>query len=225
MDIAKRIAQFENMAQADAANEMAHFSLGKAYADAGRYADAADSFIRCTQLVPDMSKAFQLAGEMLVKAGQNDRAIDVLSRGYETAAEKGDLMPRNAMGTLLKELGAPVPTVAGAALTSPVGVGVPLGSDGSHSGPVPPGMIVDKSTGRLGTKLAKPPFKGAIGAWIGENVSNETWQAWIRQGTKVINELRLDLSREKDAETYDQHMREYLGIDDAVLANLGVAKT
>lgn len=224
MDIAKRIAQFENMAQADAANEMAHFSLGKAYADAGRYADAADSFIRCTQLVPDMSKAFQLAGEMLVKAGQKDRAIDVLTRGYETAAEKGDLMPRNAMGTLLKELGSPVPTVAGAALTSPVGVGVPLGSDGAHNGPVPPGMIVDKSTGRLGTKLAKPPFKGAVGAWIGENVSNETWQAWIRQGTKVINELRLDLSREKDAETYDQHMREYLGIDDAVLASLGVAK-
>jgi hypothetical protein len=30
----------------------------------------------------------------------------------------------------------------------------------------------------------------------------------------VINELRLDLSRDQDQETYDLHMREFLGIDD-----------
>jgi hypothetical protein len=29
----------------------------------------------------------------------------------------------------------------------------------------------------------------------------------------VINELRLDFSRDQDQETYDQHMREFLGID------------
>ena len=36
-----RIAQFEKMASADPTNEMAHFSLGKAYLDADRHAEAA----------------------------------------------------------------------------------------------------------------------------------------------------------------------------------------
>jgi Fe-S cluster biosynthesis and repair protein YggX len=52
-----------------------------------------------------------------------------------------------------------------------------------------------------------------VGKWIQENISAETWRAWIGQGTKVINELRLDLSREQDQDVYDTHMREYLGID------------
>lgn len=40
MDLAARIAQFENMVQADPENDMAHFSLGSAYAQAERHADA-----------------------------------------------------------------------------------------------------------------------------------------------------------------------------------------
>ncbi|MBA4039804.1 MAG: hypothetical protein C0468_05720, partial [Planctomyces sp.] len=115
MDTATRIAQFENMAQADPTNEMAHFSLGKAYADAGRHAEAARSYLRCVQLVPDMSKAYQLAGEMFVKAGQPDDAASVLVRGYVVAAERGDWMPKNAIAGLLKELGRAVPEVRGAA--------------------------------------------------------------------------------------------------------------
>ena len=35
----------------------------------------------------------------------------------------------------------------------------------------------------------------------------------IGQGTKVINELRLDFSRDRDQEIHDQHMREYLGYE------------
>ena len=42
----------------------------------------------------------------------------------------------------------------------------------------------------------------------------------MRQGTKVINEMRLDLSRDEDSETYDRQMREYLGIDDALLEQI-----
>jgi Fe-S cluster biosynthesis and repair protein YggX len=66
-------------------------------------------------------------------------------------------------------------------------------------------------------------MRGPIGAWIFENISSETWNDWIRQGTKVINEMRLDLSREDHAATYDQHMHEYLGIDDEVLTAIGVS--
>jgi Fe-S cluster biosynthesis and repair protein YggX len=86
------------------------------------------------------------------------------------------------------------------------------------------GNFICRRTGQPGTRLPGPPFKGSVGVWIGENISAETWHNWIGQGTKVINEMRLDFSRDKDQEIYDQHMREYLGIDEEVLASIAAAK-
>ena len=63
-------------------------------------------------------------------------------------------------------------------------------------------------------------MRGPIGQWIYENIAAETWHDWIGQGTKVINELRLDFSREEDQDTYEQHMCEYLGIDGDLLREL-----
>lgn len=206
MDLDQRIAQFENMAQADPSNEMAHFSLGGAYMQANRFREAADAFLRCTEAAPQMSKAYQLAGEALVRAGDRDGAVGALTKGYEVASLHGDLMPKRAMETMLKELDAPVPEVKGAAE-----VAERVAASGS---------FVCQKTGRPGTKLPKPPFRGPVGQWIFENISAETFNSWIPQGTKVINELRLDLSREEDAETYDRYMREFLGIDDELYARL-----
>lgn len=206
---ADRIAQFEKMASADPTNEMAHFSLGKAYLDAGRHAEAARSFERCVELAPDMSKAYQLAGQAMVGAGWTDRAVDVLVRGYETSARKGDLMPRNAIAELLRSIGREPPKLAAEV-------------DAEAERLRASGSFVCQRTGRPGTRMASPPFKGPVGAWIHENISAETWKQWIGQGTKVINELRLDFSRDKDQEAYEQHMREFLGIDAEVLRTLGV---
>lgn len=206
MDLDQRIAQFENMAQADPSNEMAHFSLGGAYSQAKRFKEAAQAYLRCTEVSPQMSKAYQLAGESLVQAGDTSAAKATLTRGYEVATLNGDLMPKRAIEQMLKDLGAPIPTVAGA----PEPAAKDLGA----------GTFMCRQTGRPGTQLPKPPFRGPVGKWIHENISAETFNAWIPQGTKVINELRLDLSREEDAETYDRYMREYLGIDDELYKRL-----
>lgn len=221
-DLAKRIAQFENMAQADPTNEMAHFSLGRAYGEAGRWADAARSYLRCVQLLPDMSKAYQMAGEAFAKAGDADQAASILTRGYLVAVDRGDLMPRNAMANLLRELGRSIPDTPGAENNAAVTLTTPGSAKPTpHGGPVPDGMIVCSVTGKLGSKMTRPPFRGPVGAWIAQNIASETFfKGWVPQGTKVINELRLDLSRDTDQATYDQHMREYLGIDDALLARL-----
>src|SRR5437660_1378550 len=96
-DLDRRIAQFQNMAQADPDNEMAHFSLGKALFDAGRFDEAGASFVRCTELAPQMSKAFQMAAECFLKSGNKDMAAQLATRGFTIAAERGDLMPKNAM--------------------------------------------------------------------------------------------------------------------------------
>lgn len=216
MDIADRIAQFENMAKADPTNEMAHFSLGQAYVQAGRPADAATSFLRVIELSPELSKAYQLAGEALIKTGNKERAAPVLAQGYIIASQKGDFMPKTAIADLLRSIGEAVPEVE----VQPSSAPATDGAAGPHAGVVPEGKIVCRQTGKLGTKFARPPFKGAVGAWIGSNICKETFDSWIKQGTKVINELRLDLSRDKDQELYDQHMREYLGIDEALFAEL-----
>jgi len=198
----ERIARFENMAGADPSNEMAHFSLGGAYAAAGRHADAADAYLRAIALKPDFSKAYHLAAEALIAAGRSGEAGPVLTKGYLVAAEHGDMMPRTAMGELLKKLGLQVPQTQ------------------VQAAPVPDGTFLCHKTGRPGTKMDTPPFRGPIGHWIAEHIAKETFDDWIRQGTKVINELRLDLSRDQDADTYDRYMHEYLGITEDMLESL-----
>lgn len=213
MDINARIHQFETMVrpEADPNNDMAWFSLGQAYAQAGRHREAADALIRCTAINPAMSKAYQLAGQSLVEVGDTAKAIEVLTAGFTSAANRGDRLPQKAMGELLQKLGAPVPEVASKATA---------GASGTTATAAAAGDFVCSRTGKPGRKMTKPPFRGAVGQWIFENISQETFDSWVKQGTKVINEMRLDLSREQDSDTYDAQMREYLGIDDELHAKL-----
>jgi len=203
MDINDRITQFENMAASDPDNDMAHFSLGGAYAQADRHDDAARTFLRCVEVNPEMSKAYQLAAESLLKTGDQDRAASTLTKGYEVATMRGDLLPKKAMAAMLEELGRPIPEIEDAPAVE-----------------IPTGQFICSQTGRPGTQLERAPFKGPIGQWIYENISAQTWQAWIGQGTKVINELQLDLSSDEGSAMYDQHMYEFLGIDEALLTSL-----
>jgi len=39
--------------------------------------------------------------------------------------------------------------------------------------------------------LDVPPFGGALGQRIFENVSKEAWQGWLEQQKRLINEMRL----------------------------------
>ena len=107
------------------------------------------------------------------------------------------------MRDLLEQLGKPVPEVE---TRAPVAA--------------PSGSFVCSSSGQPGTKMSRPPFRGPVGEWVAEHISKETFEVWIGQGTKVINELRLDLSRDEDAAVYDEHMREFLGIDEQLYARL-----
>lgn len=207
---ADRIAQFEKMASADPSNEMAHFSLGNAYLQAGRFAEAAASLERCVAINGDMSKAYQLGGEAMIKAGWEDKAVAFLEKGFVLAASKGDRMPQQAMAKLLEGIGRKAPLLKEEAEAA----------DRLREA----GAFVCRRTGRPGTKMASPPIRGAVGEWLAANISQETWRQWIGQGTKVINELRLDFTRDRDQEIYDQHMREYLGIDDEVLKEIAAGK-
>ena len=199
----ERIAQFEHMAAEDPDNDMAHFSLGGAYLQAGRHAEAARSLQRALELNPEMSKAYQLAGEALIEAGEQARAVEVLEAGFQVAAAKGDMMPKQAIVDVLGRLGRKPPALSES-------------SKAEADRLATSGEFICKATGRSGTQLPDPPMRGALGQWIYENIAAETWQTWIGQGTKVINELRLDFSRTEDQLVFEQHMCEFLGIDEAL---------
>ena len=206
-DLNERIERFEHMAKADPDNEMAHFSLGNVYVQAERHAEAAGAFEQCIEANPEMSKAYQLCGQEMIAAGWEDKAVVILEKGFEVSASKGDLMPRDAIADLLRSIGREPPR-----LDPEV--------DEAAERLRASGAFVCTRTGRPGSKLEGPPFRGPVGEWIAENIAAETWRDWIGQGTKVINELRHDLSREEDQDTYDRHMQEFLGIDEQVLAGL-----
>lgn len=203
-----RVEQFQRLLAQDTSNDMAHFSLAGALRDADRPADAAESYLRCVELNPAMSKAYQLAGECLIDAGQRERAIGVLRSGHAAAHARRDTMPRKAIEQLLLSLGEeipPAPTAAASASSTPDASG-----------------FIDAKTGKPGTRMSKPPFRGPVGAWIGERLSVESWNEWIGLGTKIINELRLDLSKDADSAVYDYGMRRFVGLrDDQYLSLTG----
>ncbi len=203
----ERIAQFRTMAEADPDNEMAHFSLGNALVKTGAHTEAAEAFLRCAQVNPKMSRALQMAGEAFKNAGDNTRAIIALQEAHATASELGDALVKQNCAKLLVELGQPLPEIENAPGTS-------------QSGSSTTGNFICHATGVPGSKLDKPPFRGKLGEKIFECISQESWTAWISQGTKVINEFRLDLSREDHEKVYDEQMIEYLRLSDWAAENL-----
>jgi hypothetical protein len=150
-----RIAQFEKMCNEDPSNDMAHFSLGGACNQAGRFADAAKAFSTCFALNPGFSKAYQLAGTALMACQDTEQAKKVLLDGFHVAATKGDLMPKNAIAELLQKLGEPVPEIE------------------SEGPAIPEGSFMCQVTGKPGHEMTRPPFKGPVGAWIHERLRRD----------------------------------------------------
>lgn len=56
--------------------------------------------------------------------------------------------------------------------------------------------------GRKAEGMDFPPYPGALGQRIFENVSKEAWAAWLKQQTMLVNENRLSLA--------DPQARKYL---------------
>ena len=192
-----RIAQFKAMTDADPTNELGFFSLGRAYLDAGQPKEAIPALQRVIALNSNFSKAYSLLGTAQRATGDQAGAIQTLTQGYRIAHDKGDLMPRNDMALLLKEMGAPVPEIKVEELTP----------DAASSG-----KIKCSRCGRIAPKMPERPFSGDLGDQIHNSVCGPCFREWIGQGTKVINELRLNLTEKAAQDTFDQHMKEFLNI-------------
>ncbi len=205
MDPEVRIQQFRQMADSDPENELGHFSLGKAYIEAGRFAEAAVSLQRVLELKPTFSKAYHLLGTALDAAGKRDDAVQTVTKGVTLADEQGDRMPRDAMADMLRAWGAAVPAFKEAAKSD-----APMAEGTSEEG------FQCIRCGRPGGQLPKQPFRGPLGEKIHQHVCTSCWGEWIPMGTKVINELGLTLSTQAGQDSYDQYMIEFLQMEELV---------
>ncbi|MGL6076079.1 MAG: tetratricopeptide repeat protein [Fimbriiglobus sp.] len=198
-----RIAQFRKMTTDDPENELGHFRLGQLLLEDGQFADAATSFETTLKLSPEFSKAFQLLGDAYSKAGDKDKAIEVLTKGYSVADVRGDKMPRDAMAKALVGLGAtpPVPAATGPE------------DDGPETGFK---CLRPMCTfGKRAHPQVTPPVEGEMGLRMVKEICIGCWDSWKKDfSIKVINELRLDLSSESGSAEYDRHMREFMGFED-----------
>jgi tetratricopeptide (TPR) repeat protein len=201
----ERIAQFRKMATEDPENELAHYRLGGLLMEEKQYEEAIASFQRTLQLSPQFSKVYQLLAQCLIAVERKDEAIQILQQGYAVADERGDFMPREEMSRLLVQLGQPAPV-------SKRGGGTSQASDG------PGGFRCQRPTCSSGARargLPTPPFNDDLGRRIQENICADCWNSWLKDySIKVINELRLDLSREDHQAQYDRYMLEFLGLDE-----------
>ncbi len=197
-----RIAQFRKMANDDPENELGHFRLGQLLMEDSQFDEAAISFRRTLELSPQFSKVFQLLGTCLSKLGKKDEAVAVLKQGFDVADERGDNIPRDEMAKLLTQLGEAAPTAK--KKDEPVET---LGGTGFRC--QRPGCV----SGPRARQLPAPPINDETGKKIYATVCADCWDYWLRNlSIKVINEMRLDLSDERHVETYDQIMRETLGV-------------
>ena len=190
-----RIEQFKYMAEANPKDELAFFSLGRAYLEAGEAGPAAEALATVIELNPKMSKAYQLLAQAQFASAQQLVAIETLKAGVRVAHDRGDMMPRNAMLATLKEHGVVLAEFEAAK---------------APAQPVGEGEVHCKRCGLVKPKMARPPFSHAQGLVIQNNVCTDCWREWIAMGTKVINELRLPLNDPQGQKVFDQHMLEFL---------------
>lgn len=197
----QRIQVFRNMVAADPENELANFSLGKLLFEAGEPAEAEPAIRKALDLNPRLSAAIQVLGGILLATDRRDEAIQVLKDGVELAHAKGEYQPRNAMQGVLREIGVTPPDPA-ANDSAPRADGGTSADEASC-----------RRCGLENPRLDRPPFNNDIGKQILENICTSCWQEWKDVSIKVINEYRLNLSSEEGSKIYDQHLKEFLGLE------------
>ncbi|MCB9549521.1 MAG: Fe(2+)-trafficking protein [Myxococcales bacterium] len=201
----ERIEQFRKMAKANPDDDLAHFALGQALADADRHGEAVNVLRHVVRMNDTYSRAWLLLGESEAALGDVDGAIESWQKGHQVAVRRGDLLPARELKEALAAQGVEVeePLVT---ILEPEAA--PADDDRE------PGEdeVRCVRTRRIGKRMRFDPFGDAVGAFIQANVSQESWDAWMEMSIKVINELRLDLGDAAGQRTYDEHMQAFLNL-------------
>ena len=213
----ERIEQFRKMAQANPDDDLAHFALGQALADAERHAEAVHVLRHVLKINAGYSRAYVVLGDAQLTTEDEDGAIKTFQDGYAAAMSRGDLMPAMEMKQRLADLGE---TVSADAILQAAA----QQNEAEDLREPEAGEIRCARTKRIGKQLVDAPFDDAVGHWIVDNISAESWEDWMEMSIKLINELRLDLGDAAAQRTYDEHLRDFLGVPGHLFASLKEAE-
>jgi len=111
-ELEERAEMFRQVLAIDPDDALGNFGLGDILVEMGRFGAAIPHLEKALEVDPDYSAAFLALGRALDGLGRPDEAREVLSRGVDVAAGRGDLMTANTMQELVARLPAPAPTGA-----------------------------------------------------------------------------------------------------------------
>jgi tetratricopeptide (TPR) repeat protein len=98
------ISRYQKLLEQYPGNELARFSLGKAYFDAGEFASAREQFQHALNCKPDWMAAEILMGKCELALGNQAAAKSAFERARQLAIEQNHEGPREEMEQLLTEL-------------------------------------------------------------------------------------------------------------------------
>lgn len=75
-------------------------------------------------------------------------------------------------------------------------------------------MVQCKKYGKEMEGLTQPPYPGAKGQDVFENVSKQAWQEWIDHQTRIINEKHLNMIDPKARTYLAEQMDKFFAGDD-----------
>jgi tetratricopeptide (TPR) repeat protein len=99
------VARYQNMVEQFPDNELARFSLGKAYYDLGQFGDAKEQFELALSRKPDWMAVQILLGKSAVALGQTATAKSAFERARQLAIEQNHEGPLAEVEELLREIG------------------------------------------------------------------------------------------------------------------------
>jgi Fe-S cluster biosynthesis and repair protein YggX len=73
--------------------------------------------------------------------------------------------------------------------------------------------FVCRRCGKANARLDEPPLPTELGKKVHDSICQNCWGEWFTMSIKVINEYRLNLISPQGGEVYDQHMKEFLGLE------------
>jgi Fe-S cluster biosynthesis and repair protein YggX len=166
----------------------------------GDLAGAERSLRRTLELKPEHALAHRFLGAALLGLGRAGEAAEVLRAGILHAHARGEWKPRNEMLEALSAAGLEPPPLPEAAKSAA------MGKEAGTSG------FSCRRCGLPNPQIDEPPFPNDLGAEIREQICRPCWREWMAVSIKVINEYRLNLMLPEAQETYDTHLREFLGL-------------
>ena len=104
MQMSDTIAKYKTLVEQHPNNELARFSLGKAFFDTGQFAEAKQQFEHAITKKPDWMVVQILIGKCELSLGNNSAAKSAFERALQLAIDQNHDGPRAEMEQLLAEM-------------------------------------------------------------------------------------------------------------------------